>query len=779
MTFRLLASVVLDNTPGNTFLTGPTRFLGFGLGEDSQRAWLIKLARPASKKKTQRKGYSTRPFAVPRQALEDALEQNRIYPLKLQSSLQISDEDRLSGCSNDEAREKVQKALDLRDSRMEALKPLVYAPSPDSATTPSVSINVLQLIADKSLGARVAQRATELSIAPSTLYNWLHRYLAGGSQKNALFSDYSQCGNPGQSKPQRKKLGRRSRLFNAGLCDSPGYFLNDEDKQKLAWGFRLISPTMPARDAYVATCSVFWAEHRIDSNGSTCADLFPIEKRPSFAQFMRWGCRVNVMSVMQIILGTIKWRQTVGTKGGSEQDSIAAVGQQAQFDGTTTDLYLSSLWSRLKKLPPATRLILRESRVGVIFGVYCGWEPASPATALQAILHGAMPCKRAWGLRYGVDVPEGAIPGLVARMYLADNGELKAEAITEAEEQFGFGVAYTPIRSGDRKGSVESQHRKDHAHLDHRITGTTHGKPRERGEDHPAALALWNYDEYMRELILYIVWHNTIEEVPDLAPDDMLLVDPPIKPTRMNSFRWLTDRSMNVSLPVDHEALRAFTLPTVNAVVRKNGIYLEEKVHGRKVLLPRLRYTSDELVATGLLAEVQRTGKVLPVKLKIDRTDLSQAWLPTKAGLIRIAAPLRHTTLCTKLTLEEYIQWLEQDALRRDLGRGEREQQVASTVVRRLGVTAFASEEARAQAEALGASAPTKTELSRNLDKHKQEEMRRLREQDAKHERAAKEKENPAPPEPEPTPPAAAIHNAADAAMDAFHAEADEEHVEA
>ncbi|UDF36868.1 UNVERIFIED_ORG: hypothetical protein LHJ69_07295 [Shinella sp. XGS7] len=431
----------------------------------------------------------------------------------------------------------------------------------------------------------------------------------------------------------------------------------------------------------------------------------------------------------------------------------------------SSDVYLASYVSRLKKLPPMTRLILKESRTGIIYGLYCGWEPPSPSTALQAILHGAMDCKVAWAARFGVDIPPGSIPGLLARMHLADNGELKAEQITEAEEQFGFGVTCTPTFSGDRKGSIETQHHKDHQLLDKHLPGATHGRPKERGQDHAALGALWNYYEYMRELIRYIVWHNTVEDVPDLAPDDMLLEEPRIPPTRINIFNWLTKRRMNRSVPVDYQALRAFTLPDVNVVIRKNGIYIEAKVHGRMQALPRLRYTSAELVATGLLDKVKQTGKVIHTRMKMSHEDLSEAWLPTKAGMIRVTTSGRNATILGKLTLEEWIMYLESAVLTRDLAQGETEQTETETLLGRMATTAAATAEAKAELEQLP-NPPSKKKLTSNLDQNRKEELELLERQEA----ALDQAEEAAEGESQSDPPHQEESSASDDVMSAFHA---------
>ena len=145
--------------------------------------------------------------------------------------------------------------------------------------------------------------------------------------------------------------------------------------------------------------------------------------------------------------------------------------------------YLTRHNSRLKKLPPMTRYILKEVRTGLIYGLHCNWEPPSPKSALLTILHGAMTSKVEWAKRFGVQRQEGIIPGLLCRTNLADHGELKGAEATEAETQFGFGIDLPTTMSGDRKGGVESQHHADHAHLDRKLPGTTRGKRPGRGDE--------------------------------------------------------------------------------------------------------------------------------------------------------------------------------------------------------------------------------------------------------------------------------------------------------
>lgn len=722
---------VLANCPGTTILRGLTRVLGYHTKTDD--LWLIDFPRhlEPGEESTVRRDYATGPYRCSLSEYQAHIQEYRLCILNAVRipKLLLSDEDRLSQYPDGPKKEAVQKDHLSRDHRFDTIRPLLCTEGSNDLLPP------IDVITDGSFSKRLAARAEDSHHSAATLYNWIHRYWAGGCQKNALLSDFSRCGNPGRSKPQRTKLGRSPRLYKKGLSGTRGYSLTDLDKERLKFGYRLIKHDTSINDAYLITCAVHWAEHQTDSAGKFHAILFDPTERPTISQFIRWGELMNDTCVSEMLLGPTKWRQRTSARGGSEQDLVVAVGQLAGFDGTSTDVYLTRHNSRLKKLPPMTRYILKEVRTGVIYGLHCSWEPPSPKSALQTILHGAKASKVEWAKRFGVDLKEGILPGLLCRTHLGDHGELKGAEPTEAETQFGFGIDLPPTMSGDRKGGVETQHHSDHARLDRKLPGTTRGKRPERGDKLPVTSALWNYYEYMHELIEHIVWHNSKQEVPDLAPDDMLLADPPIRPTRINIYNWLTERGMNVSLPYDYEALQAFTLPDVDAVVRKNGIYLEMKILGRKMLLPRIRFTGAALVETGLMSQVKRTGSPIRTRLKMDENDLSQAWLPTKAGLIKVFSSARDTTINSRLTLTEYVCVVAERILGKDMRLGDEQQEQVNKIVRRAAITDTARLELKREKKGKRVSAAS---MKANLRQNREDELQYLREQHREQEASAR-----------------------------------------
>lgn len=715
---------VLSNAPGASVFEWPMRVLDFVESDDV--LWLIALPGCGGK-------FSSRIPTYLKNPVLHSLEEIR---LQIESTMQIAaskfvsdprlastDDQIIALGRNDKERKQSRKMLDWRDRRWGLLLRLIADPQSQEPRS------FLSLINDPGQPAAIAALAAETGTSRTTIQYLRNRYWALGSQKNAILTGHKNCGAPGKSKVQKTKLGRPNRLHKAGDPDSKGYVLSDiEDKMKLAWGYRLIKSGHAPNDAWLATSATHWAERTIDENGKLQTMLFPPLQRPSYEQFLYWGKLLNEdKSITDLILGDLKSNKKKSARGGSLQDQVVGVGQLGAFDATSCDVYLTSIFARQRKLPPMTRLVAQDVRSEIIYGLYCGWEPASPATALQAILHGASP-KPPWCKRFGVEITEDEWPHFLARGIQADNGELKAAVPTQAEQQFGFSISYTPINSGDKKGGVEASHRSIHKDLDHKTPGTTKGKRTERGVEHAAISALWNYYEYMPELIHAILDFNNEERL-ELAPIEMLREVPPIKPTRLNIFLWLRKHGMSADIPVDLEAFRAFTLPDTKAVIRKNGVYIIGTVLGHDQILPRFRYTSPELVATGLMSRVKVSGSPIQTVVKMDHSVPDQAWLPTKAGMIPMRLADRDTVLCGQVTLTDWEDHLADRALDRARTRGSSEQKNWETLERRTAISNNARAELREE-NTRQTKPPSKTAIKRNLRSHRDQEIAALRLQD-------------------------------------------------
>lgn len=706
---------VVDNTSSTKVLPGPSRVIA--ICTQTSRVWLIALPTCTESKPLRQQAYLKGPFAIPFVTCEQWKAGHQVYSVQLKESakLELSDKSLLASV-DEKLKPRVERDLKLRDQRYEIVATVL-----SSGDDRKVVLTANEALSDMTRFREGIRRAAKVhNVTRTTARHLVHLFWAGGSQLNSLMPRFDRCGLRGHSKTSRKKLGRPRRLFKQGLTSNPGFTLDAEAKNHIAWGYALAGRDRTLRDAYLIMSSRYWADHVIGPDGKVVATLHPQDQRPTFFQFVYWGRKLTQKTIREVLLGPTKFQQATTANGGSVQDQVSMAGQNGQFDGTSTDLYLCSLTSRLKKLPAMTRTILKEVRCGLIIGIYAGWDAPSPTTALKTLLH-AVDDKVSFCARFGITITADEWPSFLPRTILADHGEMKGSTLSEAERQFGFGIEYAPAHRGDRKGSVESQHHTDHKKLDHKLPGNTKGKQRERGEQYPVVNALWNFYEYMQELIRHVLDHNNIEEVPDLAPVEMLMADPPIKPTRSNIYRWLLSKNMATEVVVNVSAFRAFTLPDWPAVLHKNGVYIKADILGTTVRVARLRYSSKELVSTGLMSQVKQSDSPIDVTVKFDQEDLSRAWLVTKEGLIPIALQVKDQAFKQKLTLTEWLMFLSERALQSDMEKGERDQYDMQRVLRRADITSTAKAEARQEEKKLGGR-PSKKSLKSNLSMNLAEE---------------------------------------------------------
>lgn len=699
---------VLDNCTENRLLPGPCRVLGYDFVAGYM--WLIALPSKQEKHPLRHRDYLRQPFTVSFTEGNRWRDQHMVYSLqtKATAELQMTEENMLTTAGAGKAA-RVKRDLEKRDKRFQIVATVLSGEGGSH----------LMMTANEALNDRprllkgLQHAAKTFCISRTTARHLVHLFWAGGSQVNALLPKYGFCGLPGHTKTSTKKLGRPSRPFKHGITTSNGHVLTDQDKDHLAWGYTLVNAERTLHDAYLLMCSRYWATHDVSATGLVSVTLNPDVQRPTFPQFIYWGRKLVKQKVREMLMHQSKRRQLQHARGGSVQDQVRMVGQLGCFDATSTDLYLVSLRSRLKKLPAMTRSILKDIRTDLIIGLYCGWDAPSPATALKTILN-AVGDKVAYCARFGITITPDDWPSFLPRTILADNGELKGSKPSEAERQFGFGIEYTPVDRGDHKGSVETQHHTDHKKLDHKIQGSTKGKRRERGEQHPVVDALWNYHEYMGELIRHVLDHNNVQEVPDLAPTDMLLECPDVKPTRLNIYKWLVSKNMVADVPVDIEIFRAFTMPDWPAVLHKNGVYIKANVLARQIRIPRLRYNSKGLIATGLMSQVKQTNRPMEVTVKLDQEDLSRAWLVTPQGLIEMQLQVKDSTFVKKMTMTDWIDMIAEATLQRDSEKGERDQYDLSRLLRREAISTSARKELREEEKALGGK-PSKQSLKKDL----------------------------------------------------------------
>ena len=663
-------NAVIGPAAADGLLTWPHRVLSV----DRENDTTIIISLPRKRENGRTVSYLTGPRTESLSTLEEAI---RDGSLQVESNSNpgfwaLPDKDYVAAASTQKEKERRTARQKARDTNWAAIEPFVKDKSPAEIAA--------ELPARRG---EILARAEAQQMDEVTIYRLLHLFLANGCIKNGLMPRRERIGAPGKTRKQERSLGRKPKAVKRGDRETASYVLSDLDKERLARGYSLISPTLGPRPAFLLVSGAFWPDPKGETRDGI-PELLDPTKRPSFRQFERWGKKLNDAESKMRRLG---FGGQTTHHGGSTQSLTHAVGQLAMFDATSTDVYLTSMWSRLRRLPPMTRSTIKEVRSTAVLGFYVGWEPPSPRTALQAILCAAED-KSEIAAEFDIPLAKGAWPGMLFRRVLADNGEMRAARITEAEEQFGFGIEFTPTYSGESKGDSESGHAVDHRCFDNTIVGTTMGKRRERGEPHPSDAALWNYREYMRELILYYIDYNNTE-VPELAPTAMIKAG--VRPTRINIFIWLRDHGERADLPYDIEQLRAMTLPEWPAVMQYNGIVLKNLKGDRNI--PKARFFSDELRNDHRFKAANSSKIVVPIKVRRATERIDEIWLPTSNGMIRVSNVVADAELLRDGCYSDLLDHMESEDKARDEAKKGRDQKDFETVVRKDQITTEASSE--------------------------------------------------------------------------------------
>lgn len=689
---QLTPGKILTPVTASSFLPVPYRILHI----DPGCVWCI--ASP-HRRKDRPAGYLPGPVALQTNAILAAIDRAEITQAAYRPPTQcvMADADYLAGHLSDKERSRRARRIQRRNQAWTIVGPIVK------------DHPLVDLLHDTALKrSLILQRARECKRTLPTVYRLLHLYWANGSVVNGLMPLTSRCGAPGTERYPCRPAGRRPRRLITKPDAPRQRILTQTDKRHIGVAYALTGQGCTRSHAFAQMNNAYYSDGEVGEDGTPHFVLHPECRRPTRRQFTYWGRKLANLPAFRARNGLPEIRVKQFHRGGSTRDLAQAVGESAQFDATSNDVYLTSLFDRQVKLSPPVRSIIVEQRCGVILAPLVGWEHPSSSTFLQTVLLGASD-KVALCARYGIHIRPGDWPGLLCRKYFTDNGEARTAEVLEAGEQLGFDLEFAPSYKGAAKGDVESQHHADHRGLDHMLPGTTRGRRRERGEKHPALSALWNYDEYMREYLLLCIAHNNAED-PQRAPTEMVVAG--VRPTRINILKWLINHGQRADIPFDLDMLRAWTLPTVDAVIQRDGIFINYP--GTRDRVRSLRFMCDALRNDPRYIKAGTTGHVIPTQVRFQGEDLSELWLPQDSGLLRVPNVSSDRYLVDHGTLADLAEHRESEAVRQTTLQQSTDQAEAEVVQRRVAVTDNAATELKRQREQSG-SPVSKAAQTHNL----------------------------------------------------------------
>lgn len=571
----------------------------------------------------------------------------------------------------------------------------------------------------------IKSRAAETGKGQSYIRSALNKYLALACGENALLSCTDKCGGPNVVRSQKNgKLGRKPFGEKLGVLLEAGIALAIKDKEHLAWGWKtFLREGQSVAEAYLLTMAVFYSNGETLHQGRMIPVLKPLSQRPTLTQFRYWGPRgVDAKAAWETLLRPNEWEKRFRALYGSARDGVKAVGQIASGDSTSNDVNMISVASRLRAIGTGTVLRYHDAFSDCVVGVAFDLGKPNERLALLGIYNAAMD-KVEFCKRFGIDITPDQFPSGFYRLYHYDNGELRTEASVQLLLGLGSNAEFVQAGRPDLKPIPESGHRKFHKMLDHKIAGSTRGRQRQRGEEATAISACWTYYEYMRELILAIIHHNTVASAEHLLTVEMRRDG--VAPNRAAIHQWAIRKGYVARLPIDMDILRARLLPKIKAVVRSNGIFLLRPDRGNKrEIVLGARFLGPRAVQLKWLQTARRTGP-FDIDVNHDPDDLSQIWFVDTAGVHQLINVANDSVLLREGTFTDLLSINDDDKLRRLVEQEAFDQADANFVIDRYEQDHANRMAKRQEIKATGRKV-TKTELKSGISDNRTSELKEL-----------------------------------------------------
>lgn len=543
----------------------------------------------------------------------------------------------------------------------------------------------------------------------------LHRYYAFGCIKNALLTNTTRCGAPGEQRIARngKKLGRKNAAAAAGNFELEGKILTEEDRENLSDGWNMfVRPGTTISEAYYATSMAFYEADRSMKNGSVVVELLPAHQRPTEREFRYHGpLGSSVESAARRIMGEGEWLKNHRELSESARPGITAFGQLGSIDASPIDVNLVTSFDRLRPIGVGRGVFVTDVMTGLIVGWHVAIGGIGTKDANLAILSAAMD-KSSLLQRYGLsDMSPDDFPTVFFSRIIADNGELRSIKGMDANvKQLGGKIDFIPSGRADQNSISESGHHVRHRRFDHKLTGTNKGRQRKRGEKSPIAASIFSHAEYCRLLIMWIHWYNTKQDVRDLLTIEMRRDN--VKPTRIEIFRWLKRNGYVAGKNIDKTHLRAHLLPTFTASIQRNGLVLHRPGKEKKIeLLHRAVFNDTYLAESGLIRTMSNGGKK-HIAVSADPNDLACVYLFDGKGAHVIRNISNDSILVQEANMADLCAMNDVDRQEKVESASERDQAEAEMRSYRLDETDHAMRDKTAAQKKLGGGAVSIDQLS-------------------------------------------------------------------
>lgn len=478
-----------------------------------------------------------------------------------------------------------------------------------------------------SLRSLVFPRSKALAVPYSAVFHALYRYWGGGAIKAALLPYSYRCGGKGNKRAGTgRRLGRRTIKARMGDGANTNFPLEAKQIEVIQYVWRThLGPLATVRQAYEIMLRNHFVSHWEERNGVPEPVLVPKGKYPTLTQFRYHGPRQDQgKEAWKRDLTALELNLNHRRLAGPRPNGLFRIGAVGQTDGSTSDLPLRSLLDRTKIVGTCHVQWMIDEATHLIVGMHVGWSMDDEAMKLTIL--NAASSKVEYCARYGITVSDDDFPRVIFAKLVGDRGEMHSEGIRQAVAKLNGSIEILQTGRGDLKGAIEGTHHKMHRAVAHRTEGTTHGRPRKRGEREAALDSSLNIHEFTALLIKAVIYVNTREPVEDLLTPEM--IQDGVAPTRIAIWRWAKQKGYVAYVDCDEDRLVTALCPECDAIVRSDGVHLfhqSEASGGYPTTVNWLRY--DGLIAQQeMWLERARNRGSFRIRVLHNPYDLRKIW---------------------------------------------------------------------------------------------------------------------------------------------------------
>lgn len=514
----------------------------------------------------------------------------------------------------------------------------------------------------------------------------IFQFLAEGSKRESVTPYTSGKGARGVERQQRKKLGRKNAVTQAGELNLEGFVMTENDKECCAFAFRnYLIRGVTIQSALDKMWREFYSDLAMGDDGKTKLILKPRNQRPSKRQFKRWGEKYSNQEAWQKRFNPLQLARIDRSILGNQTDEIINVGQLAGIDSTTTDTEFVSVTHRLKRIGQAYRMLLVDGLYGYIPGFYMGIEAPSYETVKLAFLHAASD-KTEWIESLGLSdimTADDWLPIQFGHLN-ADNTDARNSKTMAELEALGTGVTYLPVARSDLNSLVETKHLSLHRASDHKLSGTTQGKLHTRGDEKADHLARLTIIEGIRETARAIYYFNTVPLVNEEITLEIRreLINKGLTVNRLNLTRLaMSHGKLNSSLN-NFEELMCIFGARIEGTFTAKGVKLHRGNSIKREFIDPICFVSKSPEMLKIFHEAKVNRDASP--LHFVATFYINPYFPSKiyypdpySGAIHELDRETKDEECDEFTLYDYLAAMENDSLYNYQTEEERDQRRA------------------------------------------------------------------------------------------------------